>query len=216
VVETADAVLYAWHPGTMAGPALADLLLGIESPSAKLPVTLPRTLGQIPIYYSHKNTGRPTTTEAKGIPLGTPLNPWDFSSRYLDVEISPLFPFGYGLSYTNFEYRDLVLSSDSVALGSSFEASVELLNVGQFDADEVVQLYVRDLVGSVTRPVKELKAFERVRLAPGQRRRVAFRVHTNQLAFWGQDMTFAAEPGRFQLWIGPSSAHGRCAEFRLV
>ncbi|HEY65236.1 MAG TPA: beta-glucosidase BglX [Caldilineae bacterium] len=216
VVDKVHALLIAWHPGTMGGPAIADLLFGDESPSGKLPVTFPRAVGQIPIYYAHKNTGRPPQQIDREIPLGTPLDPIGFFSSYLDVEPTPLFPFGYGLSYTRFQYENLRLSRERIRLGESLVASVDVQNVGPVAAEEIVQLYVRDLVGSVTRPVKELKGFQRVRLEPGERRTIQFTLHTDDLRFHDRDMEFVTEPGQFHLWIGGSSVDGPRASFEIV
>src|SRR5690606_33600778 len=142
--ELAQAVMYAWHPGTQAGPGLSDLLFGDASPSGRLPTTLPRTVGQIPIYYAAKGTGRPAPEEFQGIPEGTPLDPVGFASSYLDVEVSPLFPFGYGLSYTTFQYTELELSAARVPLGTPVEVHVRVTNTGKRAGEEVVQLYLRD------------------------------------------------------------------------
>jgi beta-glucosidase len=220
IVDRVDAVLYAWHPGTMGGPAIADLLFGIESPSGKLPVSFPRMVGQIPIYYSHKNTGKPPTPDsvvhiddidpkARQLSLG-------MTSFHLDAGYTPLFAFGHGLSYTSFEYSSIRVSSDQVRLGQTFHVHADLRNTGAIGAEEVVQLYVRDLVGNVTRPVRELKAFRRVRLEPGQQVVVDFELHTGDLAFYGRDMRLMVEPGEFQVWIGGSSEAGLCAAFRVV
>ncbi|MFC1712133.1 beta-glucosidase BglX [Candidatus Poribacteria bacterium] len=216
VAEKVDALMMAWHPGTMGGPAIADLVFGDESPSGKLPATFPRTVGQIPVYYAHKNTGRPPQGADRTMPMGTPLDPVDFCSNYLDVETTPLYPFGYGLSYTEFKYDNLRLSTETVRLGGSLAISADIQNTGGFAAEEVVQLYVRDLVGSVTRPVKELKDFQRVRLEPGEKLTVEFTLHTDDLAFHNRDMEFAAEPGTFHVWIGTSSADGLRGEFEVV
>jgi beta-glucosidase len=216
VAGRASAVLYAWHPGTMAGPGLADLLLGEVSPSGKLPVSFPRTVGQIPVYYNYKNTGRPPAPGAKGIPLGTPLDPIDFTASYLDVEVTPEYAFGFGLSYTKFEYSDIVVSKTKARIGETLEVSAKLKNTGNKKADEVVQLYVRDLVGSATRPVRELKAFERVTLGPGEEKRVSFQLSEKSLSFCRRDMSFGAEPGNFHVWIGGSSEATLKAEFELI
>jgi len=154
VARRAAAVLYSFHPGTMGGPALADLIFGAAVPSGKLPITFPRTVGQIPIYYAHLNTGRPPSPSLLGIPTGTPQNPKGYVSMYLDVDFTPEYPFGYGLSYTTFEYTNLRLSARSIPLGGSLGVSVDVKNTGDFDADEIVQLYVRDPVASVCRPVR--------------------------------------------------------------
>lgn len=218
-IAKADAVLYAFHPGTMTGPALADLLLGKAVPSGKLPVTFPKSSGQIPIYYNHKNTGRPVEPEnwkhIDEIPVNTPQTSLGNTSHYLDLGYEPLYPFGYGLSYTTFKYSDLKVETPEVALGDTVRASVLLTNTGDFEAEEVVQLYVRDLVASVTRPVKELKAFKRVRLAPGESVRVDFALNTDELAFFNQDMVELTEPGTFNLWIGGSSATSEFVSFEV-
>lgn len=212
----ADAILYAFHPGTMGGPALVDLLFGDAVPSGKLTTSFPKTVGQIPTYYSHKNTGRPATNDGSGIPLGTPLDPQGFTSRYLDASIAPEYPFGYGLSYTTFEYGNLKISKPEMAMGDSITVSVDVTNTGKMDAKETVQLYVRDLFGSVTRPVKELKGFEKIDLKAGETKTVAFTLNTDDLAFYDINMNFTAEPGKFQVWIGPNSQQGLQGEFRII
>jgi len=209
VSKNADAVLYAFHPGTMGGPALADLLLGNANPSGKLPVTFPKAAGQIPFYYNHKNTGRPadknTWTCIDDIPVGTLQTSLGNNSHHLDLGYEPLFPFGYGLSYTTFEYKNLSIETPKVKMGTDVLASVTLENTGNFAGEEVVQLYIRDLVGSVTRPVKELKGFKRVQLKPGESQKVTFKLNTSELAFYNQIMKEVTEPGEFHLWIGGSS-----------
>jgi beta-glucosidase len=220
IVDRVDAVLYAWHPGTMGGPAIADLLFGIESPSGKLPVSFPRMVGQIPIYYSHKNTGKPPTPDsvvhiddidpkAQQLSLG-------MTAFHLDAGYTPLFAFGHGLSYSSFEYSNIGVSSEQIRLGHSFHVRAELRNTGEVAAEEVVQLYVRDLVGNVTRPVRELKGFRRVHLDPGQQVVIDFELHTDELAFYGRDMRLMVEPGEFQAWIGGSSEAGLCSAFRVL
>ena len=216
VIARARALLLAWHPGTMGGPAIADLLFGAEAPSGRLPVTLPRTVGQIPLYYNRKNTGRPPREDGPSIPTGTPLAPQGFNSTYLDVDHRPLFPFGYGLSYTTFAYANLHLSTQQLKMGESLTATVTLSNTGKVKAVEVVQLYVRDLAGSLTRPVRELKGFRRVELQPGESRRVSFDLHTDDLAFHNAEMQRVTEPGKFHLWIGPDAQSGLRAEFEVV
>lgn len=216
VLPHASAVLYAWHPGTMGGPAIADLLLGKESPSGKLPVGFPATEGQIPCYYNKRNTGRPPRDESRGLPQGTPLDPVGFSASYIDGDHLPLFPFGFGLSYTRFEYRNLALKSPDVRAGGVIEASIELRNTGAVTATETVQLYVRDLYASLTRPVRELKDFQRVTLAPGETRVVAFRLPAEQLAFYDNQAQRHLEAGDFKLWIGGDSRCTNEASFRLL
>lgn len=220
VIGKVSAVLYAWHPGTMAGPAIVDLLFGVESPSGKLPVSFPRMVGQIPIYYSKKNSGRPPShdsiTHIDAIDGKAAQTSLGMSAFHLDAGFTPLFHFGFGLSYSHFEYRDLELSSAQLALGSSIEVSATVQNTGNHIADEVVQLYIRDLVGSVTRPVKELKGFTRVHLDPGESRRVVFSLHTDDLSFHNRQMQRVTEPGQFHVWIGSSSEAELWSEFEII
>jgi beta-glucosidase len=202
-----DAILEAWYPGTMGGHAIADILYGRYNPSGKLPVTFPRTVGQVPIHYDMKNTGRP-------IELGAPGA--KYVSRYLNTPNTPLYPFGYGLSYTSFTYSPVTLDRSKIRPGEPLTASVTVTNSGPRDGEEVVQLYVRDLVGSVTRPVKELKGFQKIGLKKGETRTVRFTLTDADLAFTRQDMSWGSEPGAFKLWIGPSSAEGSEASFELT
>jgi beta-glucosidase len=206
LAEQATALLLVWHPGIRAGTAVADVLFGDVNPSGRLAVTFPRAEGQIPIYYAHKNTGRP--------PEGAGTLQFDvpFRSTYLDEPNAPLFPFGFGLSYTRFAYSDLRIEPD---VSEAIAASATLTNTGPRSGTEVVQLYVRDVVGSVTRPVRELKAFERVSLEAGQSRRVHFEVPVSSLGFTGLGMRYRVEPGEFRLWIGPDSASGLEGTFFL-
>lgn len=220
IVDQVDAILFAWHPGSMGGPAIADLLFGVESPSGKLPVTFPRVVGQIPIYYSQKNSGKPASQEniahIDAIDTRAPQTSLGMSAFHLDTHFTPLFAFGHGLSYAHFEYHNVRCSRDEVSLGSAVSVSAELKNTGGVAAYEVVQLYVRDLVASITRPVKELKDFQRLRLEPGETRTVTFDLHTDDMAFYGRDMTRVIEPGEFHVWLGGSSvAEGR-TQFRIV
>lgn len=220
VVHKVEAMLFAWHPGTMAGPAIADLLFGVESPSGKLPVTFPRVTGQIPIYYAHKNTGKPATPETvvhiDDLDRHAPQYSAGNTSFHLDAGHTPLFPFGYGLSYTEFEYRNIEVSSSEILLGETIEISAELTNIGDCEAEDVAQLYVRDLVGNVTRPVKELKGFQKIRLKPGESRTVTFRIHTDDLSFYDRTMQRITEPGAFHVWIGGNSDADLRSEFEIV
>jgi beta-glucosidase len=220
IVDNVDAILFAWHPGTMGGPAIADLLFGIASPSGKLPVTFPRMVGQVPIYYNQKNTGKPPTPDTiayiDDIDARAPQLSLGMTAFHLDAGYTPLFPFGHGLSYASFEYENLRLSTKELELGESLTVSVELLNTSPIDAHEVVQLYVRDLVGNVTRPVKELKGFRRIYLEPEERVTVEFELHTDDLAFYGRDMRLITEPGEFHVWVGSSSDTDRMTQFRIV
>ena len=219
IIDKVDAILYAWHPGTMGGPAIADLLFGVESPSGKLPVTFPRVVGQIPIYYARKNTGRPPSHESithiddiDGKAAQTSLG---MSAFYLDAGFTPQFPFGYGLSYSHFEYSDIAVSNEHAALGEDIEISATLYNAGGCEAVEVVQLYVRDLVGNVTRPIRELKGFTRVRLGAGEHRRVSFTLRSEDLAFHNRNMELVTEAGQFHAWIGGNSDAELWTHFEL-
>lgn len=216
VAQLAQALLFAWHPGTMGGPALADVISGDVCPSGKLPVSFPRTVGQIPVYYAHRNTGRPPKADRTGVPEGTPLDPVDFDSSYIDVEVSPLYPFGFGLSYTRFGYDNLRVSPASAPLGSSVKVSVDVSNVGPHRGTETVQLYVRDLVASVTRPIRELKGFRRADLNPGERKTVEFDLDHDSLSFAGRDQRPTLEPGKFQIWVGGDSTAELSREFELT
>jgi beta-glucosidase len=220
VVDNVDAMLFAWHPGTMGGAAIADLLFGLAAPSGKLPVTFPRVVGQIPIYYSQKNTGKPpvpaTTVLIDDIPVRAPQTSVGNTAYHLDAGYTPLFPFGFGLSYTEFVYTNLRLGGTEIRRGDSLRISVDVTNRGAVAADEVVQLYVRDLVGSVTRPVRELKGFRRTRLEPGQTLSVDFQLPTDELAFFGRNNKRVIEPGEFRVWVGGSSEADLGAGFRLI
>ncbi len=211
IAENIPSLLVAWHPGTMGGPAIADLLFGDHSPSGKLPVTFPRTVGQIPLYYNHKNTGRPPIEVERKMPMGTPLDPVGFCSCYLDAETTPQFPFGFGLTYSTLSYGPTTAKAE----GNSFIIAAEVTNTGSRAVTEVVQLYVRDLVGSVTRPVKELKAFQRISLASGETQVISFRITPDDLAFHHRDGSYAPEAGKFHAWIASDSASGTHAEFVL-
>jgi beta-glucosidase len=219
ILDKVSAVLYAWHPGTMGGPAIAELLFGEAAPSGKLPVSFPRMVGQVPIYYARKNTGRPPShdnithiDEIDGRAEQTSLG---MSAFHLDAGFTPLFPFGFGLSYTHFEYRDMERSEESIALGDTITLSATVQNCGERDAVEVVQLYIRDLAGNVTRPVRELKGFQRIALAAGESKRVSFAIHTDELAFHNRKMELVTEPGGFHAWIGGDSNAELWTEFEI-
>lgn len=220
IVDQVDAILFAWHPGSMGGPAIADLLFGIESPSGKLPVTFPRMVGQIPIYYNQKNTGKPPSPETiihiDDIDPKASQTSHGLTAFHLDAGYTPLFAFGHGLSYARFEYQNLRTNASEIRPGDTLQVSAELTNTGEVPAEEVAQLYVRDLVGNVTRPVKELKGFKRLRLDPGQTIVVEFSLHTDELAFYDRNMQLVTEPGEFHAWIGGSSETGLRTEFRIV
>jgi beta-glucosidase len=210
-----SAVLYAWHPGTMGGPAIANLLFGRAVPSGKLPVTFPRTVGQVPIYYAHLNTGRPALPKELGIPTGTPARPTGYTSKYIDVDPTPEYPFGFGLSYSTFDYSGLHLSNNSIAMGGELTVSADITNRGSREAAEVVQLYIHDVTASVAQPVRLLKGFRRIALKPGERQTVSFRLTTADLAFYNQEMKLVTEPGRFEVWIAPDSQSGMKGEFTV-
>lgn len=220
IIQDVDAVLMAWHPGTMGGPALHDIIFGISEAGGRLPVTWPVTSGQLPLYYNHKNTGRPASKESF-IPMAAiPVEAWQSSlgntSHYLDAGFEPFYPFGYGLSYTNFEYSGLKISKEKISLKEKLEIKVMVSNVGKRDGEEVVQLYVQDIVGSITRPVKELKGFQRVGLLKGEQKEVTFVIAPEDLKFVNNSMEDQVEPGDFNLWVGPNSASGIKASFTIV
>lgn len=220
IVDEVDAILFAWHPGTMGGPAIADLLFGIESPSGKLPATFPRMVGQIPIYYNQKNTGKPpspdTIVHIDDIDTHAPQLSLGMTAFHLDAGYTPLFAFGHGLSYATFEYDNIRTSAAEMRVGGALVVSADLTNTGEVAAEEVAQLYIRDLVGNVTRPVKELKGFRRVRLEPDETVTVNFRLHSDDLAFYGRNMQLMTEPGEFHAWIGGSSETELRTEFRII
>jgi beta-glucosidase len=198
------AVVETWFLGIEAGNATADVLFGDVNPSARLPVTFPRVLGQVPIYYNRRNTGRPPDPNNK------------FSSKYIDVPVTPRYPFGFGLSYTTFSYGNLRLSAPRARVSDTVTASVTVTNTGSREGTEVVQLYVRDEVASVSRPLRELKAFRRVTLKPGESRAVDLQIAVRDLWFYGLDMKSVVEPGTFRVYVGPNSAEGQEASFECI
>ena len=217
-IANSDAILYSFHPGTMGGPAIAQLIFGDETPSGKTPITFPKNVGQIPIYYNHNMTGRPyngSETMLYDIPLRAGQTSLGNTSYWLDSTFEPEFPFGYGLTYTTFEYGATAVADAEVGENDVLKVTATLKNTGKKEATEVVQLYVRDLVGSVTRPVRELKGFQRVTLAPGEQTEVVFELSIQDLAFYGKDMVKKVEPGKFQVWIAGDSASGTLAEFEV-
>lgn len=204
------AILYAWHPGTMAGPALCDLLYGRDVPSGKLTVSFPRTVGQIPLYYNHRNTGRPLPAIAPNL-HDDPLE--GNYSRYIDLPQTPAYPFGFGLSYTTFVYSDLKVEGPNT--DGLIVATATIANTGPRDGVEIAQLYTRQIAGSLTRPVKELKDFRRVPLKAGEKRTVRFELPRQALGYYDNNGSFLIEKGKFRLWIAPSSAEGEAVEFTL-
>ena len=217
-LENCDAMLYSFHPGTMGGEAIADLLSGKAVPSGKTPVTFLKTVGQAPMYYNHLNTGRPNTgteTLLMDLPLKAGQTSNGCTSYYLDSGYGPLFPFGYGLSYTTFEYSDLTLDSREYTAADTIKVRFTLKNSREYAGIEVAQLYVRDLVGSIARPVKELKGFQRVALNAGESKVVDFSLPVSALAFWNINNEYIVEPGDFQLWVATDSASGEPVGFTV-
>ncbi|MCL4141324.1 UNVERIFIED_CONTAM: hypothetical protein GTU68_014126 [Idotea baltica] len=205
--KNVPAILNVWFPGSEAGLAISDVLFGDVNPSGKLTATFPMNVGQVPIYYNHKNTGRP---------LGNKVGKFEkFKSNYLDVKNEPLFPFGYGLSYTTFSYGDVALSAKEMSTTDKITASVIVTNTGDYDGKEVVQLYIRDKVGSVTRPVKELKGFKKIFLKKGESKTVRFTISIDDLKFYNSELNLVAEPGDFEIAIAGSSDFEFKNEFSL-
>lgn len=205
--EHVPAILNVWFGGTESGKAIADVLFGDINPSGKLPATFPQNVGQIPLYYSHKNTGRPLAE-------GTWFQ--KFRSNYLDVSNEPLYPFGYGLSYSTFEYGDIILDKKDIKKNETLKVSIDLKNTGNYDGEEVVQLYIRDMVGSLTRPVKELKNFQKVFLKKGESKRIDFTISEEDLKFYDLQLKHIAEPGAFKVFIGGNSRDVKEADFELT
>ena len=201
--KNCTAILETWYPGTMAGQAINEVLYGDASPQGKLSMTFPVSVGQVPIYYNHKNTGRPFNDKDK------------FTSKYLDATNEPLYPFGYGLAYTNFTYGDISLSRNVKTQNEAVTASVTVTNSGNREGTETVQLYIRDKAGSITRPVKELKGFQKLSLKPGESKTVSFRITQSDLSFYNSDLKWVAEPGEFDLMIGGNSRDVKSAAFTL-
>jgi beta-glucosidase len=194
--KIAPAILETWFGGTEAGNGITDILFGDYNPSGKLTMTFPLNVGQIPLFYNSKNTGRPIN----------PDNPYEkYKSNYLDSPNTPLYPFGYGLSYTSFSYSDIKLNKESFGINDKIMATVDITNTGERDGEEIAQLYVRDLVGDVTRPVKELKGFKKVLLKKGETVTLVFAISVKDLAYYHQDMSFSVDPGDFELFIGTNS-----------
>jgi beta-glucosidase len=201
--ENVPAILNVWFGGSEAGDAIADVLFGDVNPSGKLSTTFPQNIGQVPIYYNHKNTGRPLE-EGKWFQK--------FRSNYLDVSNDPLYPFGYGLSYTTFSYGDIKLNDTSLNANEKLTATVTVTNTGNVKGKEVAQLYIRDMVGSITRPVKELKGFQKIELNPGESKTVTFNISVNDLKFYNADLKYDWEPGEFEIMIGTNSANVKKAK----
>ena len=203
--QQADAVLETWFSGTEGGNAIADVLFGDYNPSGKLPITFPRSVGQIPTYYSHLSIGRPFT----------PGKPGNYTSQYFDEGNSPLYPFGYGLSYTDFSLSDVSLSAKTLKPGATLTASVTVKNTGKRAGETVVQLYVQDVTATMSRAVKELKNFEKVMLKPGEQKVVQFTLGENDLKFYNAQLQHVAEPGEFNVQIGLDSQNVQQNSFQL-
>ena len=206
--EIVPAILNVWFPGSEAGSAIADVLFGKENPSGKLTATFPRSVGQVPIYYNHKNTGRPLSNKEGKFEK--------FRSNYIDERNEPLYPFGFGLSYTTFSYSNLKISSAVINFKEKLNVTIDVTNTGNYDGKEVVQLYIRDLVGSVTRPVRELKGFQKIDLKKGQMQKVLFELSMEDLKFYNSNLKFEAEPGRFEIFVGTNSNTENKVSFELI
>ncbi|MFW5761442.1 MAG: glycoside hydrolase family 3 C-terminal domain-containing protein [Cyclobacteriaceae bacterium] len=204
--EHIPAILEVWQPGIMGGPAIADLLFGDANPSGKLPVSFPRSVGQIPVYYAHLNTGRPK--------LGPEDDRWGVS-KYSDVPNEPLFPFGFGLTYTTFNYSNLTLDKKEISFQDTLQVSVTVTNTGKRAGEEVVQLYIRDLVAQVSRTVKQLKRFKKINLEPGESKNIAFQLTVEDLKYWNGNIEYVADRGEFKVFVGPNSADVEELNFKL-
>ncbi|MES2676441.1 MAG: glycoside hydrolase family 3 C-terminal domain-containing protein, partial [Pseudomonadota bacterium] len=219
VINDLDSILMAWHPGTMAGPAIADVVMGNVSPAGRLPVTWPKVTGQVPIYYNSTNTGRPghilpfvpfdqIDDEADQNSLGN-------VSRYIDIGFEPQFPFGFGLTYSTFNYSDININKKIISQQGELTMSALIENTGDREATETVQLYTQDVAGSITRPIRELKNFQQIKLAPGEQKQVSFTLTAKDLSFYNQALELVTEPGKFRAWIAPHSAAGLMTEFEV-
>ncbi len=225
IIDLPEAILCAWHPGTMAGPALADLLFGLASPSGRLPISWPQTTGQVPLYYNHKNTGRPPNPEEYVLIDDIPLEASQISvggcSFYQDIGTAPLFPFGFGLSYTDFSYDLPTLQQATISLqeldaGKSITVSVNIKNTGERSGIETAQCYIRDVVADIIRPIRELKHFARISLAPGEQQQLSFNISKEDLAFHNQLMQYIVEPGEFNIWLSPDAESGQAVTFHVT
>ncbi|MDR2292651.1 MAG: glycoside hydrolase family 3 C-terminal domain-containing protein, partial [Prevotellaceae bacterium] len=201
--DNIDAILETWFSGTMTGEAIADILFGKANPSGKITMSFPRNVGQIPVYYNHKNTGRPFNQNEK------------YTSKYLDVSNEPLYHFGHGLSYTQFSYSKIQLSDTIIEKNGCITASVTLTNTGKIAGEEIAQLYIRDVIGSITRPVKELKNFKKIMLQPGESQKVEFIINRDLLKFYNSNLEYIAEHGEFHVFIGESSTTENKSQFVL-
>lgn len=219
VIEDVGAVLMAWHPGTMGGEALREIIFGISEPAGRLPVSWPKNAGQLPYFYNHKNTGRPAIeadyVQMDSIPIGVWQSSLGNDSHYLDIGYTPHFPFGYGLSYTNFKYENLAIEKDTIGFDEHITITASITNTGKREGKELVQLYVQDVVGSITRPVRELKGFEHVYVKNGETKEVTFKISSEDLKFVNSKMVNAAEEGKFNVWVAPNATSGLQGSFYL-
>ncbi|AUP81723.1 glycosyl hydrolase [Flavivirga eckloniae] len=219
IIDDVDAVLMAWHPGTMGGVALQEILFGLREPEGRLPVSWPKTAGQLPYFYNHKNTGRPANKKDYVAMYDIPVGAWQSSlgndSHYLDVGYTPHFPFGFGLGYTAFKYTDLEISKDTIGFNETLQVKVSITNVGERPGKEVVQFYVQDVVGSITRPVRELKGFQHISLNKGETKEVVFKLSTGALGFSNHKIMHTVEEGDFNLWVGAQATSGLKGAFYL-
>jgi len=219
IIDDVDAVLMAWHPGTMGGEALHDIIFGLSEPEGRLPVSWPKTAGQLPYFYNHKNTGRPAEdgqfVQMDSIPIGVWQSSLGNDSHYLDVGYTPHFPFGFGLSYSTFKYENITVNKEVFGFNDTIEVNAKITNTGEKDGKELVQLYVQDVVGSITRPIRELKRFKHIYLKSGESKEVTFTITSEDLKFTNSKMIHAAEAGNFNVWIAPNSASGLKSSFIL-
>ncbi|EDP71359.1 candidate b-glucosidase, Glycoside Hydrolase Family 3 protein [Flavobacteriales bacterium ALC-1] len=219
IINKVDAVIMAWHPGTMGGEALYDIIFGISNPEGRLPISWPKNAGQLPYFYNHKNTGRPAETgqfvQMDSIPIGAWQSSLGNDSHYLDIGYAPHFPFGYGLSYTNFKYENISISKDTITFSEDLIVKASITNTGKRDGKELVQLYLQDIVGSITRPIRELKGFQHVDIKSGETKEVSFKISSGDLKFVNSKMINAAEEGKFNLWVGPNASSGLKRSFYL-
>ena len=206
VAENVPAILYTWWLGTKGAEAIADVLFGDYNPSGKLPMSFPRTEGQIPIYYNHYNTGRPAANDSD----------YNYVSAYTDLPNSPKFPFGFGLSFSKFEYSEIRLNKNQLKPGEKIDATVTVRNIGNYDGEEVVQLYLRDVTGSVVRPVKELKGFQKIFLRKEEAKEIKFTIGVDDLRFYNDKLQFIYEPGDFKLFLGGNSRDVKETDFQLI
>ena len=217
IIDDVDGVLMAWHPGTMGGSAIHDILYGKAEPGGRLPVTWVKTAGQSPLFYNHKNTGRPASpnefVHIDSIPIGAWQSSLGNTSHYLDAGYAPQFPFGYGLGYTTYRYRNLKLSSEKINEKDTLTIKVLVRNTGVKTGEEVVQLYVQDIVGTITRPIKELKRYQRIQIKPNEEQEVIFKITPEDLKYYNADLTYGIEPGRFNIWVGANAAKGLKSSF---